>query len=232
MHLIDEAVGIMGSTAIVSGTIPIGVGLAYGIKIKGGCQICCIFHGDGAAEAGAFFESVNFAALKKLPVLFVCENNLYSVYSHLRVRQPEGRSIAQMVSAIGVKSKRGDGNDAEEVMGLAAEAVEEIRNGQGPYFLEFDTYRWREHCGPNYDNDIGYRTEAEYLEWKKRDPVEVLSGRMLESGVVTDSDIAAMENEIKGEVNNAFTFAENSPFPNADEAYTNLYSSALGGGVV
>ncbi|NBW52030.1 MAG: thiamine pyrophosphate-dependent dehydrogenase E1 component subunit alpha, partial [Betaproteobacteria bacterium] len=96
MHLVDESVGFMGSTAIVAGTIPVGVGLAYGIKCKKSDQVSCVFHGDATVEAGVFFESVNFAVVKRLPVLFVCENNLYSVYSPLSVRQPQGRSIAQM----------------------------------------------------------------------------------------------------------------------------------------
>lgn len=229
MHLVDEAAGFMGSTAIVAGTIPVGVGLAYAMKVKGGSQVSCVFHGDGAAEAGAFFESVNFAALKKLPVLFICENNLYSVYSPLAVRQPEGRAITDMVSAIGIPSKRVDGNDAEVVMNAVASVLPSIRAGEGPYFLEFDTYRWREHCGPNYDNDIGYRSEDEYLEWKKRDPVEVLARRMVADGVITDAEIQDVQNLISKETDDAFDFAESSPFPQAQEAFTDLYAPVADG---
>ena len=118
MHLIDESVGFMGSTAIVAGTIPVGVGLAYGMKCQGTDQVSCVFHGDAAVEAGVFFESVNFAAIKKLPVLFICENNLYSVYSPLSVRQPKGRSIAKMAEGLGIKTASGDGNDVVEVLSL------------------------------------------------------------------------------------------------------------------
>ncbi len=117
-----------------------------------------------------FYESVNFAVLQKLPVLFICENNLYSVYSPLKVRQPEGRKIHEMVEAIGCKSNDGDGNNADEIYSLMKSAVEFVRTGKGPYFLELYTYRWREHCGPNYDNDIGYRTEEEFESWKLKDP--------------------------------------------------------------
>lgn len=227
MHLVDEAAGFMGSTAIVAGTIPVGVGLAYAIKVKGGAQVSCVFHGDGATEAGAFFESVNFAALKKLPVLFVCENNLYSVYSPLHVRQPEGRALSSMVEAIGIPSVRADGNDAELVMDTVLSAVDAIRAGGGPQFLEFDTYRWREHCGPNYDNDIGYRSEAEFDEWKKRDPVDVLSHRMLSQGDITETQIADIQSQIEEEVDQAFDFAESSPFPLAEDAYSDLYAPEL-----
>src|SRR3989442_1358391 len=141
MHLIDESAGFMGSTAIVGGTVPVGVGLAYGMKLRRTSQVSCIFMGDAVAEAGVFFESVNFAVLKKLPVLFVCENNLYSVYSPLRVRQPEGRRIHEMVSAMGMPADHGDGNDAPLVYEAVAEGIEAIRAGEGPRFFEFATYR-------------------------------------------------------------------------------------------
>ena len=166
MHLVDESVGFMGSTAIVAGTVPVGVGLAYGIKLKRTDQVSCVFLGDAATEAGVFFESVNFAVLKRLPVIFICENNLYSVCSPLRVRQPEGRRIHEMVGGLGLPATHGDGNDAVEVLDRATAALAAIRAGGGPRFLEFSTYRWREHCGPSYDNDLGYRSEAEFLEWK------------------------------------------------------------------
>src|ERR1043165_7017418 len=154
MHLVDEAAGFMGSTAIVAGTVPVGIGLAYAMKLKRTDQVACVFMGDAVAEAGVFFESVNLAVLKQLPVLFVCENNLYSVYSPLAGRQPQGREIHRMVSAMGLPSAHGDGNDALAVYWMVEEGVRAIRAGGGPRFYEFATYRWREHCGPLYDNDI------------------------------------------------------------------------------
>jgi len=137
MHLIDESVGFMGSTAIVGGTVPVGVGLAYGVKVKRSNQVSCVFHGDAVVETGVFFESVNFAALKKLPVLFICENNLYSVYSPLNVRQPDGRSIAAMVSGLGIKAESGDGNDVLAVYEKVCSALTEIRGGPGRDFWNF-----------------------------------------------------------------------------------------------
>lgn len=224
MHLIDESVGFMGSTAIVAGTVPVGVGLAYGIKFKRTDQVSCVFHGDAAVEAGVFFESVNFAALKKLPVLFVCENNLYSVYSPLRVRQPEGRSIARMVEGLGLPAGSGDGNDATEVYRMVSEALADIRAGGGPRFVEFSTYRWREHCGPSYDNDIGYRTESEFLEWQAKEPIGRFESSLRSRGVISATEAGQMDAAIEREVSAAFEFAESSPFPEPAHASTDVYA--------
>ena len=172
MHLIDTSVGFMGSTAIVGNTIPVAVGLALEKKLHKKKSIACVFFGDGATEEGAFYESLNFAIIHSLPILFICENNLYSVYSGLEVRQPPKRKIYKMVKAMGVSVHHGNGNDVEEVFRIVKNAKTSIFQGGGPQFLEFDTYRWREHCGPNYDNDIGYREESEFLYWKKKDPLK------------------------------------------------------------
>jgi len=223
MHLIDESVGFKGSTAIVAGTIPVGVGLGLSISLKKTDQVSCVFLGDGAVEEGVFYESVNFAALRKLPVLFLCENNFYSVYSPLRVRQPEGRSIHKMVEAMGVKAICGDGNDIYDIYEKTEAALKRIREGEGPIFLEFTTYRWREHCGPNYDNDIGYRTEAEFLEWKAKEPIARLESKLLSEKRITQEQIAAYDKQVEQEVFEAFSFAEESPFPRPEEAYQHLY---------
>jgi TPP-dependent pyruvate/acetoin dehydrogenase alpha subunit len=224
MHLVDETVGFMGSTAIVAGTIPVGVGLGLGIKLRKTDQIVCIYLGDAAVEAGAFYESANFAQLKNLPVLFVCENNLYSVYSPLSVRQPPGRSIASMVAGMGLKTFTGDGNNVEDVFTLTNEAVDAVRAGNGPVFMEFTTYRWLEHCGPNYDNDLGYRTEEEFIEWQKQDPVTNFESKLIRNGLLDTKDIETMNSRISLEINEAFEFAENSPFPEPEEAFEHLYS--------
>ena len=225
MHLIDESAGFMGSTAIVAGTVPIGVGLALGMKLKGTQQISCVFHGDAVVEAGVFFESVNFAVVKQLPVLFICENNLYSVYSPLHVRQPPKRSISQMVAGMGIPTATSaDGNDAEQVYALTHKAINAIRSGGGPQFLEFSTYRWLEHCGPNYDNDLGYRSEEEFLTWKEREPIARHETRMRKEDWIHDAAIASMTSIIETEVNAAFEFAESSPFPPITSAFEDLYS--------
>ncbi|MEI8218700.1 MAG: thiamine pyrophosphate-dependent dehydrogenase E1 component subunit alpha, partial [Elusimicrobiota bacterium] len=213
MHLVDRDVNFMGSTAIVGGTIPVGVGLGLSIRIKGSSQVSCVFFGDGSIEEGVFYESVNFAVLKKLPVLFICENNFYSVYSPLKVRQPEGRKIYKMVEAMGCPSQYGYGNDAIDVYQKVASAISSVRRGNGPYFFEFDTYRWREHCGHNFDNDLGYRTQEEYLYWKEKDPLCYLEKNLLEGSAILKMDLEEMNKNIQVEVDKAFEFAEKSPFP-------------------
>jgi TPP-dependent pyruvate/acetoin dehydrogenase alpha subunit len=183
-----------------------------------------VFHGDAVVETGAFFESVNFAVLKKLPVLFVCENNLYSVYSPLSVRQPEGRSIAAMVSGLGLQAYSGDGNDVAAVYAKVSESVTEIRAGGGPRFVEFSTYRWLEHCGPSYDNHIGYRSETEFLDWQAKEPIARFESVMLNNSTITAGELQMMNDNIALEVEEAFTYAEESPMPSADSAYSGLYT--------
>jgi len=224
MHLVDTSVGFMGTSAIVGNSIPIGVGLALAADLKGTDQVSCVFFGDGATEEGAYYESVNFAAVRKLPVLFVCENNLYSVYSPLSVRQPLGRSIAKVAESLGLRTHVGDGNDALGVYKSTAAAVEAIRSDSRPWLLEFSVYRWREHCGPNLDNDLGYRTETEFAHWKALEPISQMRDSLKASGVAVDDIERQMLAELRAEVDEAFHFAESSPFPNREEAYSGEYA--------
>ncbi|MCH9626120.1 MAG: Acetoin:2,6-dichlorophenolindophenol oxidoreductase subunit alpha [Chlamydiales bacterium] len=198
MHLVDLEAGFLGSTPIVGGTIPIGVGAAFGSVLKNQSHVVTIFLGEGSTEEGVFAESLNFAALKKLPVLFVCENNLYSVYSPLEVRQPKERKIPLIAEAHGIFALQGDGNDVEEVIDLTSQALEHIHAGRGPCLLEFATYRFREHCGPHFDP---YQPEEEVLFWKERDPL-----------LKVKIDVEP----IKREIEEAFAFALSSPFPIAE----------------
>jgi pyruvate dehydrogenase E1 component alpha subunit len=224
MHLIDLGVNFMGSTAIVGGTIPLSVGLGLSIKLKKTDQVSCVFFGDAAVEEGVFYESVNFAVLKKLPVLFICENNFYSVYSPLKVRQPEGREIYKLVQAIGCQSEQGDGNNVLEIYNKVSSAVNSIRNGGGPYFFEFKTYRWREHCGHNYDNDLGYRTQEEFNSWKEKNPVSIFETFLIKEFIITKNEINKMEINIQKELDLAFKFAEDSDFPKDEETCKDIYA--------
>lgn len=199
MHLVDLDAGFLGSTPIVGGSIPIGVGAAFGSILKGETRLVVIFFGEGATEEGVFSESLNFAALKNLPVLFVCENNLYSVYSPLDVRQPKERSIPLLAEAHGIFALQGNGNCLNEVSILAKKATDHIRAGLGPCLLELSTYRFREHCGPDLDP---YQPETEVEYWKARDPALALQGN---------------RQEIEKEIEEAFLFAEASPFPDREE---------------
>lgn len=211
MHLIDTSVGFMGSTAIVGNTIPVAVGLALEKKLTRKKSIACVFFGDGATEEGAFYESVNFAIIHSLPILFICENNLYSVYSGLEVRQPMDRKIYKMVRAMGISAQHANGNDVEEVARKVKHAKTMILKSGGPQFLEFDTYRWREHCGPNFDNNIGYREESEFLKWKKKDPLKNFYSENSQKYI--DSKI----DKISQEIDDAHQFADDSKFPTLQE---------------
>ena len=224
MHLIDNSVGFMGTSAIVGNSIPVGVGLALASKIRKTEQISCIFFGDGATEEGSYYESVNFAVVKKLPVLFLCENNLYSVYSPLNVRQPEGRKISTVAKAMGLGVDEVDGNNAIESFKSIESAVQRIKNNQGPQFIEFSTYRWLEHCGVNYDNDIGYRTEEEYLRWKKNDPISKLKDKLLQEKLISEVQTKEIIAKIEFEIKEAFAFAKESSFPENSEAYIGEYA--------
>ena len=224
MHLIDRSVGFMGTSAIVGNSIPVGVGLALAARIRKTDQLACIFLGDGATEEGSFYESANFSVLKKLPVLFLCENNLYSVYSPLKVRQPEGRKIVEVAKAIGLDSEEVNGNNPTDTFYAIERAVTRIRNGFGPQFIEFSTYRWLEHCGVNYDNNIGYRSEEEYLVWKKQDPISNLKEELINSNEFNEEKNQELINKIQLEINGAFDFARESKFPESIEAYNGEYA--------
>lgn len=224
MHLIDLAANMMGSTPIVGGSLPVAVGLAFGAWLQKQARVTAVFFGDAATEEGSFCESLNFAALKKLPVIFVCENNLYSVYSPLSVRQPPARDRVALARAHGLAAAKGDGNDVETVLGLTRAAVARARGGKGPTYLEFATYRWREHCGPNYDNDIGYRTEAEFQAWHKRCPVERYRTRLLKDRAVSESELSAMTARISRETAAAFAFAQSSPLPEPNDLGDEVYA--------
>jgi pyruvate dehydrogenase E1 component alpha subunit len=224
MHLVDMACGFMGAAPIVGSTIPIAVGTAFSARLRGLDRVTIVFFGEGATETGSFHESLLFAALHKATVLFVCENNLYSVYSPMAVRQPMARDICGNARALGVRTWSGDGNDVESVYRTAAEAVASIRSGDGPAFLEYSTYRWREHCGPNYDNDIGYRTEAEFEYWRNRCPLRLTEERLVATGADAAALRRAAEHDVSTEISAAFDFAQASPFPALQSAYHPVYA--------
>lgn len=224
MHLVDLSVNIIGTTPIVGGIIPVAVGSAFATYLSGKNEVTVVFLGRGATEEGVFFESLNFSALKKLPILFVSEDNLFSVYSPLNVRQSDHRSNIELAKALGVSSAKGDGNDIDQVMKLAGQAMNYIRDGKGPYFLEFETYRWREHCGPNFDNDLGYREESEYLEWRKRCPLEGMEKQLLKEGHLKVNDVKDMREEIAKEIEEAFLHAKSSPFPEVNSMFEHIYA--------
>jgi pyruvate dehydrogenase E1 component alpha subunit len=224
MHLTDLDAGFVASTAIVGNSIPLAVGNALHQdvhKLKG---ISLAYFGDGATEEGAFYEAANFAAVKGLPVLFVCENNRYSVYSPLQVRQPKDRSIVKLARAIGLDACEVDGNDVEKVVATASEHINSIRAGRGPVLLECHTYRHREHCGPNWDDDLQYRPQNEISDWIKRDPVQKAYDLLINKSKDNKDIIAQMKQQISTEIDEAFVFAETSSFPDPKDNGRYLYA--------
>lgn len=216
MHLCDLEAGFMASTAIVANSIPLAVGHALHMAGQREQNLSVAYFGEGATEEGAFYESLNFAVLKSLPVLFVCENNRYSVYSPLQVRQPAGRSICRLAEAIGAAAFEMDGNKVDEVANAAKEATQLLRAGKGPVLMECHTYRHREHCGPNYDDQLGYRPAEEVEHWMQRDPIRKTE--------IPETRLEVIKAEIAQEIDLAFQYAENSPFPSTDSAGGFVYA--------
>ncbi|MFC1508555.1 thiamine pyrophosphate-dependent dehydrogenase E1 component subunit alpha [Candidatus Omnitrophota bacterium] len=225
MHLIDLNVGFLGSTPIVAGIIPVAVGAALGASMKKEKKVTVCFFGDAATEEGVFSESLNFASLKKLPVIFVCENNLYSVYSPLSVRQPKERDNLAIARGYGIRVEKGDGNNVTEVYKIAGKAVRAARNGKGSSFLQFDTYRYREHCGHNFDHQLNYRSKKEFDYWSKRCPLDNFERKLIRQGMLDKDKVKRIKEKIKDEIDKAIDFAKNSSFPAKKEVFSNLYAS-------
>lgn len=223
MHLVDPSVNFLGCVPIVGSTIPIGVGAAFGDKLKNKKNLTTIFIGDGAVETGVFHESINFAALHSLPILFICENNNYSVNTTLSERQPKNRKISDLVRGHGIDSYYQDGQDVEKVFNLVKENVDKIKHDSKPVFFEFETYRWLEHCGPNNDNELNYRPKGEFERWLKRDPLKLISSKLITKNIIDYDTIKLYEKEIKNDFNKAVKFAKNSSFPKETELYKHVF---------
>jgi TPP-dependent pyruvate/acetoin dehydrogenase alpha subunit len=217
MHLIDPARGIMGTSAVVATAIPQAVGYAYALKLRRSDRVVACFFGDAAVEEGAFHESLNFAALKRLPVLFVCENNHLAVHSPLRDRQPLD-NIYERARGYGVVSRRLEENDPRAILAAAAGYVGALRAGDGPRLLEVFMVRWKEHVGPGEDWKAGYRSYEEARPWIENDPLKRL-GESLEA-----DGRASIDAEIEERIADAVAFAERSPFPPPEELGRHVYA--------
>lgn len=222
MHLVAPQVGLMGTSAMVATGLPLAVGAAIAFRMQGRSQTATVFFGDGAAEEGAFFESLNLAALRKAPVLFVCENNLYSSHIHIRERRPTD-NIAEAAVAAGMPAVVIDGNDVVAVYQAAQEAVARARVGNGPTFIECRTYRWRGHVGPNWDIEKGLRSREEVDEWMARCPIKRLEENMTKADLLNEAEMASIRQMIAAEIAEAIAFARQSPFPEPTELLNYLY---------
>jgi pyruvate dehydrogenase E1 component alpha subunit len=220
MHIFSAAHRFYGGNAIVAGGLPLAVGLALADKMQGRNQVTCCFFGEGAAAEGEFHESLNLAALWRLPVLFVCENNLYAMGTAL-ARSESNPDIRAHAAVFGMVSEAVDGMDIVAVEAAALRAAHAIRRGEGPRFLETRTYRFRAHS--MFDPDL-YREKAEIEEWKKRDPILRLKEWLLAVNLVHAEEIDTLEKEVAQEIESAVAFAEAAPWEPVSDLARDVYT--------
>lgn len=222
MHLVEPELGIMGASAIVGGSLPIAVGSALAAQLQGHDRVSVAFFGDGAVEEGVFHESLNFASLRKLPVLFVCENNFYATHSHQSARQPAD-NIHERAAGYSMPGTRVDGADALAAFEAARTAVSRARSGAGPTLLEVRVYRWKEHVGPNFDYSMGYRTKEELESWMARCPVRLLEERLAREGICRPAELQQMAVRLDAEILEAVRYGKESPDPSWAELVEDVY---------
>ena len=222
MHLISMENSIMGTSAIVGGGIPIAVGTALASKMIGNGNIAVVFFGDGAVDEGVFYECLNFSALKKLPIIFVCENNLYATNSPQKVRQinQDIYKIAEFFLMPGVLI---DGNNVFEVYKTAEKYIKKARNGDGPSLIEARTYRWRTHVGPETDIEKGFRNKEEVEEWLKKCPLKKFKEIISENNLIKKEELEDIDKKVNDEIMSALDFALSSPYPQEEDLYKNVY---------
>jgi TPP-dependent pyruvate/acetoin dehydrogenase alpha subunit len=218
MHMIDMTHGVLGNSAVVGSTVPIAMGYAFALKRQGAPNVVAAFFGDGATEEGVFWESLNFAVLHRLPILFVCENNGLAIHTPLAKRWAVP-DLLPKVEAFGMPVDRVPDGDVFAIREKTAAAIGPMRTGDaGPAFIECRTYRWKEHVGPGEDYDAGYRMLADKRPWVENDQVARVGG-MLDDAVRARADA-----EIERRIAEAVAFAESSPFPEAEELFADVYA--------
>ena len=212
MHVIDKKNGFYGSVPIVGTTIPIatGAGLASKLDKKNGIAIS--YFGDGACEEGVFHESLNMASIMNLPVLYVCENNLFSSHLHISLRQPD-ISTSRFATAHKIKNKSVDGNDVVSLYKLLISEISMMRKNQNPFYIETFTYRWKGHVGHRDDIDVGVQRSDDLKYWKMRDPIKRLKDSLIYENVISDEDFIILKNKVIDKVNNDWKKAELAEYP-------------------
>ena len=226
MHLIDPDVGMMGSAPIVAGTISLALGAALAASIRKDNRVAVCFFGDGATGEGVLYESLNFAALRKLPIVFVCENNLYATHMPVRECRVEN-SIYKIAEPFRIESREIDGNDVLKVYEAGQKAIDKCRAGDGPVFLECLTYRFRGHVGPD-DNIQGSHTDIRPKEeveaWLHKDPIKLLGNYLSQNKLVDEETLDEIKQEVQSEVDDAHIFAKNSPMPDRSELTRDVFA--------
>ena len=224
MHLASPDIGFPGSSAIVAGTVPLAVGAALAFSLKGQDTVSVAFFGDGAANEGVWYESLNFSSLRKLPVVFICENNLFSTHLPISACLAD-TNIYKKADAFCLPGVRVDGNNVIEVYETAKKAVEAARRGEGPTLIECMTYRWRGHVGPNYDLDKGLRSKEELDYWMDRCPIKTLEQLLLKQELLTESEKTRIYEGIEKEVEDALVFAKESPYPDENNLLNDVFKT-------
>ena len=223
MHIIDIENGFYGSVPLVGATIPIATGSALAAKMSNKGNIAISFFGDGACEEGVLHESLNFASIMSLPIIFICENNLFS--SHLRIdqRQPS-LNPSRFAKSHGIDSIILDGNNISELYKQMISSFKSIRKNSKPIFIEAMTYRWKGHVGHREDEDVGVKRSQDLKKWRDRDPIKLLKNEMKLKNIISDQEYDKIENEIDKKIDNDWTKALKSPYPNTDNLLNFVYS--------
>ncbi len=217
MHLVDMNAGVLGMSAVVGTTVPIAAGYGFALGREGKDRIAAAFMGDGATEEGVFAETLNFSALHKLPVLFICENNGFAIHSPTSNRWAT-EALCERVATYGIPTYEITDGNVFSIRDAADKAIREIRTGSGPQFMECKTYRWREHVGPNEDYDDGYRSRDDFQPWLEDDQV-ARTGEMMDK-----ADRDAIDADIEKQIADAVEFAEQSPWPEPEELFTHVFA--------
>jgi len=227
MHIADLDLGMLGANGIVGGGPPIAIGAAFANKYKKTRNVTCCFFGDGASNEGTFHEAANMAALYKLPVVFICENNGFGEFTP-QAKHQVVKDVADRATGYGMPGLVVDGMDVLAVYETVGEAIERARRGEGPTLLECKTYRFFDHVGVRGMGMI-YREDSEVLEWRKRDPLITFEERLIEIGVTNKESVAALRERVLFEINEAIAFAEASPYPDPSALLEDVYTSPAGG---
>ncbi|WP_026462336.1 pyruvate dehydrogenase (acetyl-transferring) E1 component subunit alpha [Adhaeribacter aquaticus] len=219
MHIFDKAVNFVGGHGIVGGQVPLGAGLAFAEKYNKTGNLCICFMGDGAVRQGALHETFNMAMLWKLPVIFVIENNGYAMGTSVK-RSSNVTELYKLGLSYEMPSEPVNGMKVEDIHNAVARAAERARAGEGPTLLEFKTYRYKGH---SMSDPAKYRTKEELEEYRNQDPIEDVRQSIMENNFATEEELAAIDAKIKEQVNESVEFAENSPYPTADELFKDIY---------
>jgi len=222
MHIADFSVGMLGADGIVGAGLPIASGAAIAAQLENNSAVAAVFFGDGACQEGELHECLNLASIWKLPLLFVCENNLYGVHTH-RDLVLGAKEIVRKPRSYHIPSQVVDGNDVIAVYEATREAVEQMRRGKGPHFLECKTYRWHKHFLSEIVPDR--RPPSEVEAWKKKCPIRTFENKALKDGIVTSADLNSINERIMQEVEEAVKFADESPYPHPEDALDDVYSA-------